>query len=650
MNPLFRWVEPAAPSNRVPGPDRDPDGEPATPASTIPHVWTALELTAGALATWTLIYHAWLLLGWSARSALWVLHVIAAAAVAAIWIRRRRVPPPGAQWSPAAVTAWSLAAALGLTTLFISRPDLDDFNFFHRALVQVGRPSSPFSFGDTSHNVPGLPLGSFVHSTVSYEYLVSLLADSVGLDPLWAYQNLACLVAAALVPLAYVAVAEELGLRGWRSVALAAAAVLFLLLDGNTHRSFGNFAFVRLWQGKCILVTLLLPVALAFALRFFRRPNAPAFLWLCSLSVVGVGLTGSAVFLIPALLLAVSAALLAVNTWSAENLRAAILVNVAGAYCTLLGLGIVTGLTPLPADSSIWETDLWWPTHWWDNLDLVIGGTAGAVRDASILLLLPLVSLPPRHAVRLVVLTGVLCAMFVNPVLGPLVMGYLLPGAFWRLMYLFPLAACAGLLAVGWSPAAWRTRRGLVRIAVSIAVVASCAVANERTTLAEPVRWKSPSEYKLPEGPVRFVLGAREHLRNRNLIVADEMSVAALLEPSIRFEVSRGIGTHHVFSYAGYPEEGRRRWLAQKVVMGSRAPRALQAFRTSLERGVDAVITRSRQGAFLEQVLAAEPGTWKRMHEAEGFVLFLRQPGDSRSGAPTRSAARPPVAAPAPPE
>jgi hypothetical protein len=68
-------------------------------------------------------------------------------------------------------------------------------------------------------------------------------------------------------------------LRAWRlrSVTVALSAVLvFLLFDGTSaYGSPGNLFLTQLWQGKVILLCLLVPLLLVYALRYAEPPSVP---------------------------------------------------------------------------------------------------------------------------------------------------------------------------------------------------------------------------------------------------------------------------------------------------------------------------------------------------------------------------------------
>jgi len=48
------------------------------------------------------------------------------------------------------------------------------------------------------------------------------------------------------------------------AMALALIILVVLVILGETHHSYGNFAFVRMHQGKAVLVTLMVPLIFFF--------------------------------------------------------------------------------------------------------------------------------------------------------------------------------------------------------------------------------------------------------------------------------------------------------------------------------------------------------------------------------------------------
>jgi hypothetical protein len=75
--------------------------------------------------------------------------------------------------------------------------------------------------------------------------------------------------------------------------------VALLLCIGDTHRSYGNFAFVRLQQGKAILLSVMLPLVAATALEFALDPGWKRFLRLAGAQIAALGMSATALWAAP---------------------------------------------------------------------------------------------------------------------------------------------------------------------------------------------------------------------------------------------------------------------------------------------------------------------------------------------------------------
>jgi hypothetical protein len=95
-------------------------------------------------------------------------------------------------------------------------------------------------------------------------------------------------------------------LRDWRvpRVWLAlSVAFAFLVLGAVTMRAFALFALTRLWQGKALLVTVLVPLLFALAHEYAERPTRRALALLACAGVAAVGLSTTAIFVVPVIAL-----------------------------------------------------------------------------------------------------------------------------------------------------------------------------------------------------------------------------------------------------------------------------------------------------------------------------------------------------------
>ena len=261
--------------------------------------------------------------------------------------------------------AWILlfcAAATVTVVLGFHRPDLDDSSFVQIASQTLRFPELvPLTF-DASLGTVMEPFRFAPYRIVSYETLAALLTGWTGFDLLTVYYLLLPGLTAALsIGVAYIFARWFLP-RGLAVIAVA-VFILLVLAWGETHIAYGNRVFVRLFQGKGLLIALTTPLSIIAGLMFFRRPSLMnwSLLALVNVAAVGVSSTGLLCVFMTATLVVVVAFFLERNirvfffgmvlACGATLLYPAALglwLKSAGGNVSMSGLG-----TPLPINASL---------------------------------------------------------------------------------------------------------------------------------------------------------------------------------------------------------------------------------------------------------------------------------------------------------
>ncbi|HJU08640.1 MAG TPA: DUF6077 domain-containing protein [Rhodanobacteraceae bacterium] len=265
------------------------------------------------------------------------------------------------------IVAFVVAAAV-CVTLFASRPDADDAFYRSISATLLRYPQQPVLLHDTLYRLPEIPILLPFYRLSNYDVLVAALARITGFDHLlFAYLVLPAIFAAFSV-LAWAYLLRRVVPARWPWVLLILFLVVMAL--GEAHQDYGNFAFVRLFQGKAILVTGMVPVVAGSALVFARRGGARHWLLLFAAEIAALGISASALFVAPA-----AAALGLAGGWSmnAASSRRFALGMLASVY--VLGAGWVVAsvahggedlisTSPMPAVMPILD-DTWgvWSTR-----------------------------------------------------------------------------------------------------------------------------------------------------------------------------------------------------------------------------------------------------------------------------------------------
>ena len=274
-------------------------------SSRLENLFLALVLVSGASAAVLVAVGAW----WPLISALWLIAAFSGTVWAALRYRLSGsdlVEHDNGSGQTGAVVALVWALALAVLSMFTLLSNPDDVYYVN--LSQWVADRGTFPLRDTIFSNLAFPMSSWP-PMASYDALVGTLA------------RLGDVKAASVAYLGVPPVATFLSvlalwrlLQTWRVRATAVAlslALVFLLFDGGPGYSApGNLFLTRLWQGKVILLCLLVPLLLVYALRYVEQPTRARAGWLLAGGAAAVGLSTTAIFLVPLIALCGAAPLL----------------------------------------------------------------------------------------------------------------------------------------------------------------------------------------------------------------------------------------------------------------------------------------------------------------------------------------------------
>ncbi len=418
----------------------------------------------------------------------------------------------------AAAAGW--AAALGVLSLFLVRPDGDDAYYLRSAtwIAERGR----FPLRDVLYSDERLP-ALFWPPVPSYEGLLGTLARATRATvPDVAYHAATPLVTALAV------LATWRLLRTWRvrraGLALSVAMVFLLTtvqspelvgLELDQHLP-GNFFVARAWQGKVVLAALLVPVLLAL---LHEHAECPSLRGLALLGVAGtaaVGLSTTGIFLVPVIAAGCLAPLaLRAPRRAAAGAAAAMAYPVAAGAATL----IAGGRTPAE-----WPKRVVTPE---ELLPPALGtGTVGLVAVTAALAA-PLLL---RHApaARMIAAAVLLAGCLFAPGVPGLI--YELTGLgkpLWRLTWAIPIAALVGVLTTQLPPRGRLALLPAATVCAALAVSGTLVWNGAHTALADRPAWKRPPH----DAVVHAVLA---HARPGDLVLAPRRLSQTLVIVSAR--------------------------------------------------------------------------------------------------------------------
>lgn len=313
--------EPVPPGAHTSTVDRSPPRRDRTATvAVLAAVVTALAMAWSA--PWPVVWMGWLVAGLAGILTAWR------------WLRRPDRSPQVAataldRWAPVIVLGWAIGfAALSLWTMAPSNDDL-----YYVNLSQWVATHGQFPIRDTLFAELRYPMSNWP-PVASYDALVGAVAALVGAR--------AATVAYLVVPpmASFLAV---LGLwrllRAWRlrpAVVGVSVALLALLVGSlGPDTTAGAGLVVRIWEGKFIFAWVMVPWLLVHMVRYFELRSLWQLLWLFVGGVAAVGLTTTAIFVVPVMAFAGALPLLRTS-------RRQALACLACTSAYPLGAGLVT--------------------------------------------------------------------------------------------------------------------------------------------------------------------------------------------------------------------------------------------------------------------------------------------------------------------
>lgn len=339
--------------------------------------------------------------------------------------------------------------ASAISIIFI-RPDLDDVNYSSYAVYFLNNSSNAIDFGMYDLWLPGsLPKMPQINISNTITLYCAYIAYVFNIQFLHVYHIILPALTGAMIPLGWFLVFAKFSKKGTTAAIASTMICVFLSLDGDPHRTFGNFAFVRIWQGKAILMSVLFPIFIAFTIDFFRYPSLRNLSKIVALNCSAAGLSITAVFFIPIAGFLIGSAYLFKNKDFIDKQKIKKIVFLyMSSYCYLF---IVAGYLMILAytNSKLFEYvgTNGWPDNFLGQFRFVFMNYQFYLFIIFFVLSLYLSNNENRKFLLFwVFLLGIL---LLNPIVFPYISKYITTlNTYWRLFYLLPFPFVIGLPVV----------------------------------------------------------------------------------------------------------------------------------------------------------------------------------------------------------
>ena len=255
-------------------------------------------------------------------------------------LQPRAGPRPLQGWLPSSVL-WTTGVICAWIALSFHRPDYDSAFYVSLAVGAADQPNGPLMM-DTIHGVEGIGLHQPAHRVHTFELFQGAISHLTGVPAMTLYHSVMPALSAFLVPLAYARLFRILTPRYWPFSVLA---VLFVLVGGGgTLFWYGDFSLARIINGKSVYLSVFLPLAYAYGLRFGAHPCLRHWGLLAAVQIAAVGCSSSALWSVPIAACAAMACSVRAdrNTW-----KTLVFGVLASSYVVVVGLTLIGDMQPV---------------------------------------------------------------------------------------------------------------------------------------------------------------------------------------------------------------------------------------------------------------------------------------------------------------
>jgi hypothetical protein len=190
-----------------------------------------------------------------------------------------------------------LAVFAVMITLIAHRPDIDDAHYMSFVTSALDFPERSLMRSDGMFGERNLPLLNEHYRVHTYELFVALMSFLSRLDYRFLYYMIFPGIFAVFVVVSHWLALRQLSGKG-AFIGLLVSIVV-LVSWGDVHRTYGNFAFVRLFQNKGLLVSICVPAIVYYAAKFSSSCDLRSWVLLGVSQIVAFGISGTGITIAP---------------------------------------------------------------------------------------------------------------------------------------------------------------------------------------------------------------------------------------------------------------------------------------------------------------------------------------------------------------
>lgn len=553
----------------------------------------------------------------------WTLFWVAALAYLALHMFIRRDEPAGdPPAEPASSDTWITAilmTAMALLALAVCRPDQDDAFYVGVAAFSASHPTAPLLAFDPMLIERTWPLIFPSYRFASYELLGSAVARALSIPAATAMHVVLPPIFSALVILSTKALGHAISPR--RAWLVTLAVFLLTLLLGEMHRSPANFSFDRIFQGKAVLLSVVIPAIYALSFRYDSPQGSRRDLYFLSCAyLAAIGVSNFGMLAGPLAGVSAAVSLAAATGRCRRPLILGLLAMIPLPYLAWVAwqshAGMALASEPLEPAGFVWRS---------------VFGSRGQYLVAALLLLAPALAPGDRSRRLLAVPILILLSVFLNPLAAGWIAEHVTtPPVYWRVTWQAPVlsyAAAALAFLIRPSPMPVGPDRH-IRWILAAAIVAGMASLLPSNTLraANGITWSFATVKTEAAATQAADMAAAEFPGDGRLLAPDAVSsILAMRELHPKLVSARGMYIYMLRSMIA-PADYERRMRLVTMVNNDQppAPDQLASDLATLDVRIVVTAVDSPQAQLTKTALSA--AGWSISSASHSYLIWSKRP------------------------
>jgi len=325
--------------------------------------------------------------------------------------------------------------------LFANTHNFDDAHYIRTSVDMADHPEKPVLLEDPLGLFEGAPLLIPVYKAHSIETFCAAISSLTGVPVIYVFHFLLPVIGLFLSVMAHLLIFRVLIPKK----ALLATIISFVLIYAVSLRAMGNITFIRMHQGKGVLLGVFLPLIIAYGLKAARENKGRDWFLLALSQVCAIGMNATALWLAPVVAnLAVIAGSIAFK--SSFFIRNNIYALLSSMYIVLFGLYLVVNFQMPP----------FYITKDTESVKLITGsihrvfGNGLAMYMSFFVIMFSWMFAPSRQSrIFCIVFPAALLIVFYNPLVARFLAEYIVSEqTYWRTAWLIPLQVFIGIIGV----------------------------------------------------------------------------------------------------------------------------------------------------------------------------------------------------------